>query len=487
MVTMFCAPPSTSLSVLLVIILCSLFFVADASIRVVNLGREYKSRPDKYVGLQMKPETEYGARLQRIPGDQHMCGGGHWNATVPDDGRPVALLAKKGMCSFHQKAEFASRNIHPPGIVKVLIIDGEMRIKDDDYDNDNDNDDYKFEHEFNGNTDDYRDENFPISSYEYPPYYNNWNNESSLTLRRRHANDISVVLLHVSYQTGVDLLDLVLNEESDVRDQGGALLSVDGVAPPLNRAVVIIWTAVCVVLSLLACCCLVSLIEDIVGLEESEPEPPRRRRRQRLTFDQVRKIPIGIFDGRQLIYDEEIMIDQESGEDSCQQPNNMFFQPADHSLDACTICLDDYEIGDKLRCLPCKHAFHANCIAKWLVERSATCPLCKIDLYEEEDDGELEQQQQQPQNDTSPTLDTETTEQATATENPGEPWWRNMFRSTEERRQVSESLTEPLLQQEQAENARSEATNDQEISISEESTTAPTSHNEETAGGSTSS
>mmetsp|Transcript_3227 Transcript_3227/g.6777 ORF Transcript_3227/g.6777 Transcript_3227/m.6777 type:complete len:344 (-) Transcript_3227:53-1084(-) len=45
--------------------------------------------------------------------------------------------------------------------------------------------------------------------------------------------------------------------------------------------------------------------------------------------------------------------------------------------DSCPVCLDEYCPHDKLKLLPCKHAFHHACIAPWLMEQSNSCPLCK--------------------------------------------------------------------------------------------------------------
>lgn len=64
-------------------------YVVDASIEVIDIGKSYQSRPDKYIGLQMRAGIKYSARLQRIPGDQHLCGDNQVNlVTVPNDGLP---------------------------------------------------------------------------------------------------------------------------------------------------------------------------------------------------------------------------------------------------------------------------------------------------------------------------------------------------------------------------------------------------------------
>jgi len=45
----------------------------------------------------------------------------------------------------------------------------------------------------------------------------------------------------------------------------------------------------------------------------------------------------------------------------------------------CTICLCEYEPGDTMVALPCKHVFHDDCLTAWTAQNTR-CPLCNTDL-----------------------------------------------------------------------------------------------------------
>ncbi|KMT18362.1 hypothetical protein BVRB_2g025160 isoform B [Beta vulgaris subsp. vulgaris] len=43
----------------------------------------------------------------------------------------------------------------------------------------------------------------------------------------------------------------------------------------------------------------------------------------------------------------------------------------------CSVCLEQVNVGELIRSLPCLHQYHANCIDPWL-KQQGTCPVCKF-------------------------------------------------------------------------------------------------------------
>ncbi|EFN75399.1 E3 ubiquitin-protein ligase RNF181 [Harpegnathos saltator] len=54
----------------------------------------------------------------------------------------------------------------------------------------------------------------------------------------------------------------------------------------------------------------------------------------------------------------------------------------------CPVCLKDFEAGNKAISMPCRHAFHSECILPWL-EKTNSCPLCRYELPTDDEDYEI--------------------------------------------------------------------------------------------------
>lgn len=48
----------------------------------------------------------------------------------------------------------------------------------------------------------------------------------------------------------------------------------------------------------------------------------------------------------------------------------------DSGCTECGVCLSEMEPNLRVVQLPCRHAFHTQCISKWLTQCKNTCPLC---------------------------------------------------------------------------------------------------------------
>ena len=50
----------------------------------------------------------------------------------------------------------------------------------------------------------------------------------------------------------------------------------------------------------------------------------------------------------------------------------------DRAAGYCCVCISACRDGEEIRSLPCGHAFHRDCVDRWLARCRRTCPLCRL-------------------------------------------------------------------------------------------------------------
>ena len=87
---------------------------------------------------------------------------------------------------------------------------------------------------------------------------------------------------------------------------------------------------------------------------------------------------------------EEEQQQQDEKNDWFQSLRKTLAYPRHQCDSTCCICLEDYLKGQTV-CVPitkrCNHVFHEECMVAWL-EKHNDCPLCRVDLMQDEDEDE---------------------------------------------------------------------------------------------------
>lgn len=407
--------PHTSLTLPLLagVLLACLPSVAHASITMTDSGQRFRSKVDPHLGKPLWTGYDYYARLQTLPAHNSssvapadnisdLCQPPPTNnLTVPSDGLPVALLVQGGGCSAQQKVQVALQYLQPAPLLRFLIIND-------------------VDHHQKGRR------RQRTSVLEDTPEH----------VRDAPDRTIPIHILHITNPVYEQLLDnyILPDAAAPTRAAGGPRVTIDSSNSAgyfgLLDGMTALWVSIFAICS--ACACTIVILvgnsmnqhnhdwEEWNRQQQLQQQQQQRRQRRRLTREQIRALlPQYRYDGQELHWVKAgSQVREELGEDTGAEdvwgnrggptaedaagwedalqppqsdrplPPRTLCMPLD--MDCCSVCLDDYEVGDKIRVLPCNHCFHSRCVGRWLAERSATCPLCKTELWPEEEEGEEE-------------------------------------------------------------------------------------------------
>mmetsp|Transcript_9882 Transcript_9882/g.60223 ORF Transcript_9882/g.60223 Transcript_9882/m.60223 type:complete len:357 (-) Transcript_9882:3762-4832(-) len=105
---------------------------------------------------------------------------------------------------------------------------------------------------------------------------------------------------------------------------------------------------------------LMKLNSTLLGVEEPTQAEP-----DTLNTEQLEKLPVVVYD--------TVLVEEGLEKASPDSPRGGM------TREGCSICIEEYQDGEKVRVLPCFHLFHKECIDFWLTTQHKTCPVCKYD------------------------------------------------------------------------------------------------------------
>jgi hypothetical protein len=122
-----------------------------------------------------------------------------------------------------------------------------------------------------------------------------------------------------------------------------------------------------------------AMLETLPIVKFGDPEPAKAGSRDIELEDgttSVVAVPVAteIREGSSEV-DPAAPADSASGPAQAESIKNGLEGPPKEGDLGCSICTEDFTIGEEVRVLPCNHKYHPACIDPWLLNVSGTCPL----------------------------------------------------------------------------------------------------------------
>mmetsp|Transcript_25553 Transcript_25553/g.38730 ORF Transcript_25553/g.38730 Transcript_25553/m.38730 type:complete len:391 (+) Transcript_25553:135-1307(+) len=287
-------------------------------------GLNFESIPAMF-GTGFDEGMQYQAYLQYMPTHPYLCNM-HDNSTIGasyenvqssvdtyiqgnqtrKETLPVALLVRRGICSFEDKA----------------LIAMALRIKP-----------------------------------RFVIVYNDRSQSDLVHMGSSNRYDIDIHMVFVSYTTGLKLRQMLREHETNSTITNGVIVTLDGQFPgyfsayneanEIQQWVLTVSSVFFAFLTSLGCL----LICLQAGYFPMNSQFAFALHKGRMTEEQVLKFPT---------------IKYGVGEGNTKQAS-------------CPICIEEFQVGETLRQMPCHHQFHTECIVPWL-DRHSVCPMCKVEL-----------------------------------------------------------------------------------------------------------